>query len=230
MALAVLSRALSFGLQPVNILDLGSGTGAVSLAIDLLLRYGYIRIVSVEPSETMTAFAKMTPLDKRIVRKFIKGRIEDALLQRNQFAGERFQLIVMSACLPQIHDSISIQWSQIAQHLAALTSRGAKLILIEPHSKRHQTNLLVSSLATAGWEEINCDCCHNVQSHLMRRVGMLHLNQCMQRMYPEIVNSTKMTHHGLKLIGHPDRGGAFPITTWNGFQDYRESIHILVRN
>jgi len=87
---------------PRSVLDVGSGTGATALALDLLNLPHQINLVGIEPSRKMIAFSECSRNRDRVSALYSQGSIAD--LARGRICLEPFDLLVFSACLPYSFD------------------------------------------------------------------------------------------------------------------------------
>ena len=81
-AISILGSLLALGLDryPSTVLDVGSGTGATALALDLLDSPRHIRLTGVEPSREMRAFAGSSRFSGRVTARYIEGSVSDSAL------------------------------------------------------------------------------------------------------------------------------------------------------
>jgi SAM-dependent methyltransferase len=83
---------------PAIVLDVGSGTGATDLALELLDAPRHIFLSGLEQSAEMIAFAHGVPARRRVSAHFVQGSLLDVM--DSTLEQKRFELVVLSAALP----------------------------------------------------------------------------------------------------------------------------------
>jgi len=64
---------------PTSVLDIGSGTGATALALDLLNLPRHINLVGIEPSREMITFSESSRYRDRVSSAYRQGAISDLI-------------------------------------------------------------------------------------------------------------------------------------------------------
>jgi SAM-dependent methyltransferase len=141
---------------PKSILDVGSGTGATAIAVDLLDLPRHISLLGIEPSQEMILFSECSRWRSRVSTTYRQGSISD--LVKNSVGLVTPDLVVFSACFPYGFDN----WSPLLTALGNYEGQDSKMILVvEPDAK---SDLLVSfqqRLRSRGWPTITF-CCHDL--------------------------------------------------------------------
>ncbi|MBN1643649.1 MAG: class I SAM-dependent methyltransferase [Dehalococcoidales bacterium] len=141
--------------HPKSVLDIGSGTGATALAVDLLDTPHHINLLGIEPSQEMILFSECSGWLDHVSAKYKQGSIADLVKDRSFLI---YDLTVFSACFPYGFDN----WSPLLTALGDYEGQESKMILaVEPDAK---SDLLVSfrnRLASKGWPTITF-CCHDL--------------------------------------------------------------------
>ena len=144
------------GWYPKSVLDIGSGTGATAIAMDLLNLSRQINLLGIEPSHEMILFSECTRWRNRVSTAYRQGSIAD--LAKDSVGLATFDLVVFSACFPYGFDN----WSPLLTGLGDYEGQESKMILaVEPDAK---ADLLVSfqhRLRSRGWPTITF-CCHDL--------------------------------------------------------------------
>lgn len=144
------------GWYPKSVLDIGSGTGATAVAIDLLNLPRHVNLLGIEPSQEMILFSKCLGWLNRVSTMYRQGSIAD--LAKNSVGLMNTDLVVFSASFPYGFDN----WSSLLTAIGDYEGQEDKMILvIEPDAK---ADLLVSfqqQLKSRGWPTITF-CCHDL--------------------------------------------------------------------
>jgi len=141
---------------PGSALDIGSGTGATALALDLLNLPRHITLVGIEPSREMILFSQCSRYRDRVSTDYRQGSIAD--LAKGSMSFEPFDLCVFSACFPYSFDD----WSPLMSALGDYQGRESKMILVVEADAKHE--LLTSfrrRLTARGWPTV-AFCCHDL--------------------------------------------------------------------
>ena len=127
-------------------LDVGSGTGATALALNLLRPTHRMDVLGLEPSSEMTALAECVGLSGQVVAHYRQGSVADVLV--NPQLLKPFDLIVFSACFPYGFD----RWEDLGAALGDYQARDGRTILaIEPEAKSGALDSLARVLHNHGW-------------------------------------------------------------------------------
>jgi len=141
---------------PATVLDVGSGTGASTLALELLDAPRHIFLSGLEQSAEMIAFAQGVPARRRVSTHFSQGSLLDVM--GSMLEEKRFELIVLSAALPYEFD----QWSTVSDAFGRYESNESTMILIvEPESKADFLDALEKKFKAKGWPTLRL-CCHDL--------------------------------------------------------------------
>lgn len=144
------------GWYPTSVLDMGSGTGATALALDLLNLPRHINLIGVEPSREMITFSERSPYRDRVSAVYRQSSIAD--LMRGSIDLDPFDLVVFSACLPYSFDD----WNPLLTALGRYEGRESKMILfVEPDAKDEFLVSLGCRLRDRGWPTVSF-CCHDL--------------------------------------------------------------------
>ena len=132
--------------MPSTVLDVGSGTGATTLAFDLLHPTGRIAVVGIAPSGEMKSFAESLSLRGHVSASYRQESAADVIA--NPTLVRACDLIVFSACFPYGFDG----WEKIGASLGDYRSfdSGAVLV-IEPDAKSDALDSLQRVLRGRGW-------------------------------------------------------------------------------
>lgn len=175
---------------PTFVLDVGSGTGSTSLALDLLNSPRRVNLLGIEPSCEMIAFAEGSRYWARVSARYREGSVGDGTFDGLPL--ETFDLLVFSASFPYRFD----EWAPLFDALGSCEENANKMILvIEPEAKADILDSFARRLRARGWPTERF-CCHDL---------------------PEIIKQDDLPlremHEIWKRIGSP--GAAAPTTWWN---------------
>lgn len=144
------------GWYPKAVLDIGSGTGATSFALDLLNLPRHINLSGLEASQEMIRFAECSRLWQRVSTTYTQRSITE--LARCNFDFSGFDLVVLSACFPYDFDD----WDPLITILGDYEVQQSKMILVvEPEAKEYLLLDFQKQLKTKGWPTITF-CCHDL--------------------------------------------------------------------
>lgn len=133
---------------PSSILDIGSGTGATAIAMDLLGFSRHINLLGIEPSHEMILFSECSGWCGRVSTTYRQGSIADLVKGSSLLAHD---LIVFSACFPYDFEN----WNPLLTAIGDFEGQESKMILaVEPDVK---SDLLISfqrQLRSRGWPTI----------------------------------------------------------------------------
>lgn len=149
-------------LYPTTVLDIGSGTGATALALDLLNAPRHINLLGIEPSGEMAAFAECSRYRARVSARYERGSVSDGSLNR-EFV-EPFDLLVFSASLPYGFRD----WIPLFAALGDYDDQREKMILVvEPEAKTDLLDSFGRRLRARGWPT-ETFCCHDLPELVKR--------------------------------------------------------------
>lgn len=147
---------------PTSVLDVGSGTGATALALDLLNAPRHINLLGIEPSREMTAFAECSQYRARVSARYNEGSVASGSLSRLPL--ESFDLVVFSACFPYRF----ADWSPLLAALGGYEDNEGKMILaVEPDGKADLLHSFARRLRARGWPT-QTFCCHDLPELIKR--------------------------------------------------------------
>ncbi len=157
--LGALARISDRGV-PARVLDIGAGSDAASLALDVWSPglTSPIAVTCLEPSNSMRSFGQRLKLTPRVQRRWLSGGFEALYDGHPEIPLASFDLIVMSACLPYA----DTDWIRLARTVGELTAPPASVIVIEPNQKQWQFSRLVAGLRQTGYYAIQEMCCHDL--------------------------------------------------------------------
>ncbi len=154
-----------------SVLDVGSGTGATTVALDLMNMPRHISLVGVEPNTEMTEFAEYLRLTRVSARYLPRPLADLAELQRSL---DRVHLVVFSATFPYGFDD----WSALADALGNYEEHEDKLILaIEPDAKSGLLDEFQIVLRKRGWPTARF-CCHELPDLMKQDLPCLSSQTC----------------------------------------------------
>jgi SAM-dependent methyltransferase len=141
---------------PRSVLDIGSGTGATALALDLLNLPRHTILIGVEPSHEMIQFANSSRYRYRVSSQYLKGSITE--LAKGKVSLKPFDLLVFSTCLPYGFDD----WDPLMEAIGEYQGQGSKRILVvEPDAKNDLLTSFRRRLVARGWMTFTF-CCHDL--------------------------------------------------------------------
>jgi len=144
------------GWCPSSVLDIGSGTGATALALELLNLPRHVNLIGVEPSREMIVFSECSRYRNRVSASYWQGSMAD--LAETNMSLEPFDLVVFSACLPYSFDD----WNSVVPALGQSDGNESKMILVvEPDAKQELLTSFRHRLAARGWTTATF-CCHDL--------------------------------------------------------------------
>lgn len=129
---------------PSSVLDIGSGTGATAVALDLLDAPRHITLTGLEPSQEMRTFANSSRFFGRVTARYIEGSISDGSL--SNLTMHHYDLVVLSATFPYHFDD----WQPLLDGLAA-HDEGRMILAIEPEAKAPILDSFSRRLGARGW-------------------------------------------------------------------------------
>lgn len=144
------------GWYPKSVLDVGSGTGATAIAMDLLELPRHINLFGIEPSQEMIRFSECSGWWGRVSAKYRRGSIVD--LVKDSASLMTSDLVVFSACFPYGFDN----WSPLLTALGDYEGQESKMILaVEPEVKADLLMSFKHRLSSRGWPTTTF-CCHDL--------------------------------------------------------------------
>lgn len=250
-AIAVLSHYFQIGgAIPKRVLDIGSGTDAVSIALDFCTENCPIEVVALEPSKAMRTFANSVSSKKEsyIFTKHFERSV-DELVQRYKEGKIKkgkgsFDLVMMSSVLQNsFNKEVQEWWETFIETLNEYTTQNANLIVIEPNVKEEMLITMHKVLTKCGWESLskeryffnlnnmlpNVD---NKNQELTKMTTWLReLNGRIFHRYDDLLSDRsdelerKFTKDGLSLFRTGNN--PYPVTAWNDNKEYDEYILIF---
>ena len=184
--------------RPLRILDIGAGTGATAVALRVIERREDA-VTFVEPNAGMRSFIALKPeLDE-----CLEATMEDVLSQAT-LGGERYDLIVLSACLPYGWRPGSGRGGE-AEFGAALRNRlleGGQVILIEPPAKAAQVEIAVRAfeLVDMAVERISFESL--VDGGSPRRLAR-ETSASLEQLHRRLLDTGLLSRAGEDLLGPP---------------------------
>jgi SAM-dependent methyltransferase len=144
--ISVLGALLSLNLDryPSRVLDIGSGTGATALALDLLDAPRHIALTGVEPSHEMRAFAGSSRFAGRVTARYTDGSVGADTLPALSLRD--FDLLVFSATFPYRFDD----WQPLLDAIGNYDS-DRMILVVEPDAKSSILDSFSRRLSARGW-------------------------------------------------------------------------------
>ena len=144
------------GWYPKSVLDVGSGTGATAIAMDLLNLPCHVNLLGIEPSQEMILFSEGSRSWSRVSTTYRQGSITDLVQYNTGLAN--FDLTVFSACFSYGFDD----WSPLLSAFGDYQERESKMILVvEPDAKADLLASFQNRLKARGWPTVTF-CCHDL--------------------------------------------------------------------
>ena len=137
---------VSDGRAPASVLDVGSGTGATALALDLLDIANPIDVVGLDPSQEMTRFAESLRLSGSVSARYERGSFADILGGRRDLQSPN--LIVFSAPFPYGFDDVGALAGVLGDYRS---HRDRMILVVEPVAKSDVIDLFQRRLRGQGW-------------------------------------------------------------------------------
>ncbi len=198
--MSILGAMLAIDLDryPASVLDIGSGSGATALAIDLINAPRHVNLLGIEPSGEMIAFAETSRFTSRVTARYQVGSLGDGTFNRALI--DTADLVVLSASFPYHFG----EWEPLLAALGNYENNAGKMILaVEPEAKADILRSFGRRLGARGWPT-ETFCCHDL---------------------PEIIKrddiALKDMQEVWKRIGSP--GSVPPRTWWNPPDDSSSS-------
>lgn len=157
-ALATVSR----NRYPTTTLDIGSGTGATALALDLMNAPRHINLLGIEPSREMIRFADSSRFWGRVTARYEEGSVGDDTLVRLPVGS--FDLVTFSASFPyQFND-----WVSLLETIGSYEDNpGTMILAVEPKAKADILDSFARRLRARGWPT-EWFCCHDLPEFIRR--------------------------------------------------------------
>lgn len=203
---------------PRRVLDIGSGSDAALLALDLWAPGSEIEVISVEPSREMRGFAAELRYSPGIKREWLPIGFANIVEGYRTLQVQDFDLIIMSACLPYGNE----QWNTMARQIGGLTRPPSAMLIVEPVAKIRQIVSISEGLEETGWFNIDRRCCHDLPE-IVRKAHTLPLTDAMLNgLMPDLERNSKLTIEGRDLLTEP----YYPPATWTLSRRYKELIAV----
>ncbi len=195
-SIALALDAAGLRAEPLRVLDIGAGTGATALALRLIGRHTD-RLTCVEPSAEMRSFIPL----KSGLDVAVEATLEGVLAQET-LAGERYDVVVLSACLPYGWRPGSGR-TGVAEFGAMLRNRlveGGTIVLIEPPAKSRE-----AEVAAAAFRLVDMDVRRSTVAELVGggavRLPARRTTRALERERRRIARSGRLTDDGADLLG-----------------------------
>jgi SAM-dependent methyltransferase len=147
---------------PMSVLDIGSGTGATALALDLMNAPRHISLLGLEPSLEMIRFAESSRFRGRVTAQYTEGSVGDGSLGNGSL--EDFDLVVLSATFPYRFN----EWDSLMQALGSHVDRLVTMVIaVEPEAKTDILDSFARRLRARGWPT-EWFCCHDLPEFIRR--------------------------------------------------------------
>ncbi len=147
---------------PTSVLDIGSGTGATALALDLINAPRHINLLGIEPSREMIRFADSPPFQGRVTARYDGGSVGDGTLRGLSL--DTFDLVAFSASFPYHFN----EWSALLDAMGTYEDNVGKMILVvEPEAKADILLSFAQRLRARGWPT-KWFCCHDLPEFIRR--------------------------------------------------------------
>jgi len=147
---------------PTTVLDIGSGTGATALALDLMNAPRHMSLVGLEPNREMIRFAESSRFRSRVTARYNEGAVDNGTL--GPASVRDFDLVVLSATFPYRFS----QWDSLMRLLGSQEDRSGTMVLaVEPEAKADILDSLARRLRARGWST-EWLCCHDLPTNIRR--------------------------------------------------------------
>ncbi|MFP4692226.1 MAG: reverse transcriptase domain-containing protein [Halothece sp.] len=141
---------------PKTVLDIGSGTDAVSIALGLFRKNIALQVTAIEPSSCMRRFASYGAQFPNVAVRNISGSIEN---WSRKLGEESYDLIILSSVLQNsFKNEDDDWWLQWTQDLYEKSTSFGRLIIVEPSVKANLMQRMKGAMEEVGWhlnEELN---------------------------------------------------------------------------
>jgi SAM-dependent methyltransferase len=201
---------------PQRVLDLGSGSGAGLLALDLWAADSSMEVVSLEPSSDMQEFARGLFHGPQIAQSHLKNNLADLLSERVALEPQSFDLVLLSACLPYGYEHST----PLAEVVGQLTRPPAAIIIIEPQAKKAELQKLSKALVETGYYSAFDYCCHDLPEQIRYPRMLTRLTLLLQHYEDHVRHNACLSLGGRTMLGDP----AYPAKSWNGLPSYKDRV------
>lgn len=140
--------ALTGGLTelPSTLLDVGTGTGATLVALQLLHPDAQTQLTGLDASLEMLEFARGTQAGRSRPAALVYGTIEGLMEDPGPFAGA--EVVTFSAPFARDFD----EWPRLADALSRPAHATRRIIVVEPEFRVHLVDGFEAALRERGWE------------------------------------------------------------------------------
>lgn len=197
---------------PEKILDVGSGTDAVSIALGLFRKQMSFKITAIEPCSYMRQFSMFRPSLPNLEISNVDGKLGDWFQHLNN---KYYNLIFMSSILQNSFNNLTDSWWLTWTHdLYKASTNNARLILIEPSVKGKLVNKMKLAMESSGW--------------------ILKEQLLLNDLFPNVANKgrklQKLTSLKKELVSSSYQHYKYNVESWNTTLSYKEVIHIYSKN
>lgn len=190
---------------PKNLLDVGSGTDAVSIALGLFRKNISLEITAIEPNEYMRRFAICKPNFPSLNIDNVTGSIG---YWYEHLSENYYDLIIMSSVLQNSFKKKEDEWwLRWTKDLYEGSTKRGKVIIIEPNVKIQSMNKMRWAMQYIGW---------NLEEELK-------LSDLLPQVSYKGRTLANLTGLKEKLIGNYWQ---WNVESWNTHYRYEEYIHI----
>jgi SAM-dependent methyltransferase len=242
MIAAVLSKILARDYRPTRVLDIGSGTGASTLALSLLYNDSTLEIIEIEPSQEMQDFCEYLPIPDSINRSPVEGCLEELVANRVYVPQGSCDLIILSSCLQPSHERLnSGWWSTLSEAITRLASKTAMVVSIEPDVKSRLSRLLFEAMQGFQWDFFLQTSSSSLTESVRRKVILPETTRITRDLYRatyraglgELLDRRYISNFPDDQIVVDESGamipGPYPVSSWNSTPSYWESIIVFGR-
>ena len=190
---------------PKTVLDIGSGTDAVSIALGLFRNNIALQVTAIEPSSCMRRFASYGAQFQNVAVRNISGSIEN---WSQKLGEESYDLIILSSVLQNsFKDKDDDWWLKWTQDLYEKSTSFGRVIIIEPWIKAKLMQQMKGAMEEVGW-------------HLNEELNLSDLLPQVSRKGKALEQLTSLKE---ELVGSylP-----WSVSSWNTHHKYDEYIHI----
>lgn len=134
------------GVPPDTLLDIGTGTGATLVALQLLHPMASTKVTGLDASMEMLDFARQTQADRVQPASIVYGTIEALMEDPTPFASA--EVVTFSAPFARNFD----QWPRLVDALSRPAHTTRRLVVVEPSFRVHLVDGFQSALDQRGWQ------------------------------------------------------------------------------